>query len=83
MTCASCDTSLAGHAGTQPSRTSRLARRIVAALTGIGQAVIAARQRRSERDIARFISGSGGRLTDDIERRMLQHLTSSNFSAHD
>jgi hypothetical protein len=41
-------------------------------------AIERSRQRATERDIARFLGGRlgpDGRLTDEIERRLFQHLT--------
>jgi hypothetical protein len=38
------------------------------------EAVMQSRQRQAERDVARLLSRSGGRLTDDIERRMTEQL---------
>jgi len=35
------------------------------------------RRRRAEREIARFIQGRGGRLTDELERDLMRHMTSS------
>ena len=35
------------------------------------------RKRRAEREIARFIQGRGGHLTDELERDLMRHLTSS------
>jgi hypothetical protein len=34
------------------------------------------RQRRTEREIARFIQGRGGHLTDELERDLMRHMTS-------
>ena len=35
------------------------------------------RRRRAEREIARFIQGRGGHLTDELERDLMRHMTSS------
>jgi hypothetical protein len=43
-------------------------------------AIAHSRQRQTDREIASFIARSGGRLTDDLERRMMQHLTTSDWS---
>jgi hypothetical protein len=43
-------------------------------------AISQSRQRRADREIARFLARSGGRLTDDLERRMTQYLTTSNWN---
>jgi hypothetical protein len=37
------------------------------------------RQAQADREIARFLARSGGRLTDDMERRLTEHLLSRNF----
>ena len=41
------------------------------------------RQRQADKAIARFIANAGGRLTDDIERRMMQRLTTSDWRVRD
>ena len=33
-----------------------------------------ARMRQAEREVARFIEGRGGRMTDDIERKIERHF---------
>jgi hypothetical protein len=35
------------------------------------------KRRRAEREIARFIQGRGGHLTDELERDLMRHMTSS------
>jgi hypothetical protein len=42
-------------------------------------AVFESRQRQADKEVARFIANSGGRLTDDIERRMMARLTTSDW----
>lgn len=37
------------------------------------------RQRRAEREIARFIQSRGGRLTDELERDLMRHMTASPY----
>lgn len=37
-------------------------------------AIAAANQRRAERDIARWMELRGGKLTDEVERRMERHF---------
>jgi hypothetical protein len=44
-------------------------------LQRIVDAVRNSRQRQADREIAAFIARSGGRLTDDIERRMMQRIS--------
>jgi hypothetical protein len=41
----------------------------------IYDAVMEARQRQTERDIVRIVGQSGWHLTDDLERRITEHLT--------
>ena len=43
-------------------------------LARILNAVQEAQTRRAEREIARYIEMSGGRLTDDLERRIERHF---------
>jgi site-specific recombinase XerC len=52
-------------------------------LRRILDAFVESRQRQADKDMARFIVRSGGRLTDDIERRMMNRLTSSGWNARD
>ncbi len=52
-------------------------------LRRIIDAVLESRQRQADREIARFIARSGGRLTDDLERRLMQHLQTSNWSVRE
>jgi len=35
------------------------------------------RRRRADREIARFIEGRGGSLTDELERDLMRHMTAS------
>jgi hypothetical protein len=37
-------------------------------------AIFETRQEQIEREIARFVARSGGRITDDIERKIMQHF---------
>jgi hypothetical protein len=37
------------------------------------------RERRAEREIARFIQSRGGRLTDQVERDLMRHMTESPY----
>lgn len=62
--------------GGAASRRAGILRRILAA-------IMAAHQRQTERNLARFITRSGGRLTDAIEREMMQHQSAraSSFGA--
>ena len=53
------------------------------ALRRIVRAIVESRQRQTDREIARFLARSGGRLTDDMERRLTQHLLSRNCIIRD
>lgn len=50
-------------------------------LRRILDALVESHQRQADKEMARFIAGSGGRLTDDIERRMMGRLTTSGWNA--
>jgi hypothetical protein len=50
-------------------------------LRRIFDAIFESPQKQAERDIARFLARSGGRLTDDMEREMTQRLLTDNWSA--
>jgi hypothetical protein len=67
----------AGHNGA-PRRGSAASK--AGLLRRVFDAVFESRQRHADQDLARFIANSGGRLTDDIERRMMQRLTTSDWS---
>ncbi len=43
-------------------------------LRRIFHALFESRQRQADREIARFVARSGGRFTDDMERRMTERL---------
>ena len=63
---------LAGHR----SRAGRTAvERVLGLLRRISDAVARSRQRHVNEEIARYLHQSGGRLTDEIEREMMQQLT--------
>jgi len=47
-------------------------------LRRIVQAMFEWRQAQADREIARFLARSGGRLTDDMERRLTEHLLRRN-----
>jgi hypothetical protein len=62
----------AGHRG----RAGRTAvERVLGLLRRVFDAVTRSRQRHVNEDIARYLQQSGGRLTDEIEREMMQQLT--------
>jgi len=44
-------------------------------LRRIFDAVFESRQRHAELEIARFIAGSAGRITDDVERRLMARIS--------
>jgi len=59
--------------GSAPARAQRgILRRILAAIES-------SHQRRVEREAARFIATHGGRLTDDLERQLSEHLSGRGF----
>jgi hypothetical protein len=66
------DGTAAGQRDSSPKRSGFLRR--------IFDAINASRQRHADLEIGRFIAKSGGRLTDDIERRLMRRLTSSDWS---
>ena len=49
-------------------------------LRRISNAIFESRQNQVDRDIARFVIRSGGRLTDEIEREMTQRLFKGNWN---
>ena len=49
-------------------------------LRRIFDAIVEQRQKQADRDIARFLARSGGRLTDDMEREMTQRLLTGNWN---
>ncbi len=43
-------------------------------LRRLADAVMRARQKQVDRELAQYVQRSGGRLTDDIERQLMQQL---------
>ena len=43
--------------------------------------MLEARQRKADRDIAAYIARSGGRLTDSIERELMERVSRAAFGA--
>jgi hypothetical protein len=48
-------------------------------LRRVFDALSESRQRHADKAIARFIGNAGGRFTDDLERRMMARLTTSDW----
>jgi hypothetical protein len=71
------------HYGDRKSAAARGAAHSAGLLRRVFDAVFGSRQRQADKQIARFIANAGGRLTDDIERRMMQRLTTSDWSVRD
>jgi hypothetical protein len=69
----------AGHTGAPVLRAAHRAGLLRRAL----EAVFESRQRQADKAIARFIANAGGRLTDDIERRIMRRLTTSDWSVRE
>jgi hypothetical protein len=63
----------AGHAA---ARRPGLLRRIF-------DAVFESRMKHAEREIARYFERTGGRMTDDLERRMTQRLMTGDWDVRD
>ena len=63
--------------GSAPARAHRgVLRRILARIVA---AIERSDQRRIEQEAERFIANHGGRLTDDLERQLTEHLTGRGF----
>lgn len=45
--------------------------------------IFASRMKHSDREVARYLARTGGRITDDIERRMTEHLLRGDWRFHD
>ena len=67
-----------GH-GSHPADREGVATRRPGLLRRIYDAVFEARQRQAERVAADYIERSGGRFTDDIERRLTDRLISGDW----
>lgn len=74
MTCTTNDNAFAPCASDGGSATRGILAMIANGLRGIGRAVIEARQRQVERQMVAILARSGWRLTDDVERQMMEHL---------
>ena len=66
-----------GSSGIPPkiSSRSRILKRVLHAISGWDQA-------QADQEIGRMLTRSGGRLTDDLERRMMQRVMTSNWGSH-
>ena len=70
----------AGFAANKASPSRNAAAAKPGILGRIFDAVIASRQQRANRDIADFIERSGGRLTDGLEREMMERLLTGHMN---
>jgi hypothetical protein len=75
---------IALHRGFHPHGTPvRGSRRALARAQGIVRRIFSAikhsHQRRADREAGRFIAAHGGRLTDDVERQLMEHFTEIGF----
>jgi hypothetical protein len=52
-------------------------------LRRVFDAVFESRQRYADKEIGRFIANAGGSLTDDVERRMMKRLTTSDWNVRE
>ena len=74
------------HRNLVPCSGEKISRRSTAAPNKPGlfrrmlNCVLESRQKQADRDIARFLARSGGRLTDEMEREMTQRLFSGNWN---
>ena len=64
-----------------PTRSDAVANK-VGIMRRIFDAIIESRQKQVDRSIARFLAQSGGRLTDDMEREMMERLFKGNWNPH-
>ncbi len=62
-----------------PQQAHSAVRRRRGILRWLYEAVMLSCQRRAERDMGRLLTQSGGRLTDDIERRMTEQLIRNGY----
>jgi hypothetical protein len=60
---------------TRTSQTSKPTRR--GPLRWLVDAMMASRRRQAERDIARYVAGSGGKFTDEVEREIERRFLST------
>jgi len=68
------------HYADRRSAPARAAANKAGLLRRIFEAVFESRHRQADKEIARFIAKAGGRLTDDLERRMMARLTTSDWT---
>jgi hypothetical protein len=67
--------SIATHRNLAPVRPETAARaEKLGRLRRLANAVMRARQKQVDSELAQYVQRSGGRLTDDIERQMMQQL---------
>ncbi len=82
MTYAAHRKDFAPYVGDQAAATREAARK-AGVLRRLLDAVFQSRQRQADQEIARFIARSGGRLTDDLERQIMQRLMTSSWGARE
>ena len=80
MTYAANRTTSASYVSCEPP--THTIERKVGILRRIFDAIIESRQKQVDRSIARFLAQSGGRLTDDMEREMMERLFKGNWNPH-
>jgi hypothetical protein len=77
-------TTHSGDFGLSGDRVARVANGIGAKLARLArrlsEAPAAQRQREVDREIARLLASSGGRITDSIEREMMEKVLASDWS---
>jgi hypothetical protein len=71
------------HARSEPG-CGRIARGMKQSLPRrVIQRIFAGRQAQADRDISRYLERTGGRLTDDVERRITRHLMTGDWTIRD
>ena len=80
MTCTTHDKAFAPFVIDDSSEKRGVLAALANMLRRLGTIIFESRQRQTDREIARILAQSGWRLTDSVEREMMQRLSNSNLS---
>lgn len=80
MTCTTYDKAFAPVVIDDSSEKRSVMAALASMLRRVGMAIYESRQRQTDREITRILAQSGWRLTDSVEREMMQRLSHSNMS---
>ena len=80
MICAAARRSLAQREGHESASAHDFGKNLKRLAQGLIEAIVEPRHRQIDREMARFLIRSGGRITDSMEREMTQKVLRSEWS---